>query len=69
MCYIFILWLISLLVYNGYCGLNKVGLPQVQQCMLYLYPHLLQFQGVHIGNDVYICRSFVRGFMSFGLDF
>ena len=36
--YIFILQLKSLLVYNGYCMSNKVGLPQAQQCMLYFHP-------------------------------
>ena len=42
-----------LLVYNGYCKSIKAGLPQTQQCMLYLYPQLLQPRGVHICTDMY----------------
>ena len=54
---IFILWLMSLLVYNGYYRFNKAGPPQVQLCILYPYPQLLQPQGVHVCNHVYTCRS------------
>ena len=50
--HIFILWLLSLPVYNGYYGFNKAGLPRAQQCMLYLYPQLLQPLGVHVCNHV-----------------
>ena len=30
-----VLWLMSFEVYKGYCGFNKVGLPQAQQCILF----------------------------------
>ena len=40
---------VNVLASNGYLSSSKVGFPQVQQCMLYLYPQLLQ-------SRVYICR-------------
>ena len=51
---IFILWLLSLLIYNSYCMYNKVVLPWAQQ---YVYPQLLQPRGAYICDDVYSCRS------------
>ena len=58
--HIFILWLMSLLVYNSNYGLNNAGLPRVQQSMFYLYPKLLQLRGggwVHMCNHMYAYRS------------
>ena len=55
--YIFIMWLLPLLIYNGYSMYNKVGLPPSQQCVLYLYPQLLQPQWVYICGDVCVDRS------------
>ena len=55
--HIFILWLMSLLVYNGYYRFNKAGLLQEQQSMFSLYPKLLQLWGVHIHDHMRTCRS------------
>ena len=37
---------------NSYYVFNKVGLTQVQQYMLYLYPPLLQPRGVYVCKHV-----------------
>ena len=44
-------------VYNNYCTCNKAELTRSKQCMLYLYPQLLQSGGVYIGSDVHVHRS------------
>ena len=61
--YTIILQLTSLLVYNGYYGFNKAGLPQAQPCMFYLYPQFLQPRGVFLYRSgsstrftLYICN-------------
>ena len=47
----------SLLVCHSYFRFSKAGLPWVQQCMLYLYPQLLQLRGVHVRNHLYTYKS------------
>ena len=58
--YVFILWLMSLLVFKSYFSFSKVGPTPVQQCRFYLHSLLLLLLlpwGVHICNHVYVYRS------------